>query len=124
MLGRVLSGAAKLLAPLESLMAGRHSQDTIPWSDELLVRFSSCQEALLSNRSINLPKPDDQLWIATDGSVKMNGFGATLYVLRVTRSSTSPGISVPNIKNIKLPGCHVSRISPLIQFNQILRLMY
>ena len=82
MLGRVLSGAAKLLAPLESLMAGRQSQDTIPWSDKLLVRFSSCQKALLSNRSINLPKPDDQLWIATDGSVKMNGFGATLYVLR------------------------------------------
>ena len=82
MLGRVLSGAAKLLAPLESLTAGRQSQDTISWSDELLVCFRSCQEALTSNRSITLPKPDDQLWIATDGSVKMNGLGATLYVLR------------------------------------------
>ena len=82
MLGRVLSGAAKLLAPLESLTAGRQSQDTISWSDELLVCFRSCQEALMSNRSITLPKPDDQLWIATDGSVKMNGLGATLYVLR------------------------------------------
>ena len=82
MLGRVLSGAAKLLAPLESLTAGRQSQDTISWSDELLVCFRSCQEALSSNRSITLPKPDDQLWIVTDGSVKMNGLGATLYVLR------------------------------------------
>ena len=82
MLGRVLSGAAKLLAPLESLTEGRQSQDTISWSDELLVCFRSCQEALTSNRSITLPKPDDQLWIATDGSVKMNGLGATLYVLR------------------------------------------
>ncbi|XP_068706826.1 uncharacterized protein [Montipora foliosa] len=82
MLGRVLSGAAKLLAPLESLTAGRQSQDTISWSDELLVCFRSYQEALTSNRSITLPKPDDQLWIATDGSVKMNGLGATLYVLR------------------------------------------
>lgn len=60
MLGRVLSGAATLLAPLESLTAGRQSQDeTISWSDELLVRFRSCKEALSSNRSITLPKPDD-----------------------------------------------------------------
>ena len=81
MLGRVLSGAAKLLAPLDSLTAGRQSQDTISWSDELLVCFRSCQEALASNRSITLPKPDDQLWISTDRSVKMNGLGATLYVL-------------------------------------------
>lgn len=59
MLGRVLSGAAKLLAPLESVTAGHRSQDTISWSDELLVRFRSCKEALSSNRSITLPKPDD-----------------------------------------------------------------
>jgi len=82
MLGRVLSGAAKLLTPLESLTADRQSQDTISWSDELLVCFRSCQEALASNGSITLPKPDDQLWMATDRSVKMNGLGATLYVLR------------------------------------------
>lgn len=82
MLGRVLSGTATLLAPLESLMAVRQSQDMISWSDEPLVRFRSCQKALSSNRSITLPKPDDQLWIATGGSVKMNGLGATLYVLR------------------------------------------
>ena len=81
MLGRVLSGAAKL-TPLESLTAGCQSQDTISWSDELLVCFRSCQEALMSNRSITLPKPDDQFWIATDGSVTMNGLGATLYVLQ------------------------------------------
>lgn len=82
MLGRILSGAAKLLAPLESVTAGHRSQGTISWSDELLVRFRSCKEALSSNRSITLPKPDEQLWIATDGSVKMDGLGATLYVLR------------------------------------------
>ena len=82
MLGRVLSGTAKLLAPLESLTAGRQSQDTISWSDDLLKSFRSCQEALASNRSIILTKPDDQLWIVTDGSVKMSGLGATLYFLR------------------------------------------
>ena len=106
MLGRVLSGAAKLLTPLESLMAGRQFQDTIFWSDELLLCFCSCQEALMSNRSITLPKHDDQLWIAANGSVKMNGLGAT-FMYFVTRSSTSLVISVPSLKNIKLPGYHV-----------------
>ena len=106
MLGRVLSGAAKLLAPLESLTAGRQSQDTISWSDELLVCFRSCQEALTSNRSITLSKPDDQLWIATDGSVKMNGLGATLYVLRDQKLHLA-GYFSAKFKNIKLPGCHV-----------------
>ena len=82
MLGWVLSGCAQLLAPLESLTAGHQSQDTVVWSDNLLACFRSCQEALTSNKSIALPKPDDQLWIVTDGSVKMSGLGATLYILR------------------------------------------
>ena len=82
MVGRVLSGCAKYLAPLESLATGRQSQDTVTWTDELLICFRSCQEALASHKSITLPKPEDQLWIVTDGSVKMSGLGATLYVLR------------------------------------------
>ena len=82
MLGQVLSGCAQLLVPLESLTAGHQSQDTVVWSDNLLACFRSCQEALTSNKSIALPKPDDQLWIVTDGSVKMSGLGATLYILR------------------------------------------
>lgn len=72
----------KFLAPPDSLTAGRQSQDTIAWFDELLVCFRSCQEALTSHRSITLPRPDAQLWIATDGSVKMSGLGTILYVLR------------------------------------------
>ena len=27
-----------------------------------------------------LPNPNDQLWVVTDGSVKQNGIGSTLYV--------------------------------------------
>ena len=85
MLGRVLSGCTNYLAPLESLAAGRQSQDTVTWTNELLICFRSCQEALASNKSITLPKPEDQLWIVTDSSVKMSGLGATLYVLRNQR---------------------------------------
>lgn len=82
MLGRVFSGCAQLLAPLESLTAGHPSQDTVVGSDNLLACFCSSQEALTSNKSIALPKPEDQLWIVTDESVKMSGLGATLYILR------------------------------------------
>ena len=82
MLGWVLSGCSQLLAPLESLTEGHQSQDTVVWSDNLLACFRSCQGALTSNKSIALPKPEDQLWIVTDGSVKMSGLGATLYILR------------------------------------------
>ena len=32
-----------------------------------------------------LPRPDDQLWIVTDGAVKNRGIGATLYVTRQTK---------------------------------------
>ncbi|XP_060598210.1 uncharacterized protein LOC132751998 [Ruditapes philippinarum] len=42
--------------------------------------FKNTQSALNSNKSIVLPRPTDQLWIVTDGSVKKRGIGATLYV--------------------------------------------
>ena len=71
MLGRVLSGCPKLLAPLGVLTAGCQSQDMIAWSDE----------ALASNRSIIFTTPEDQLWIVTDGSITMSGLSVTLYVL-------------------------------------------
>ena len=35
-----------------------------------------------SNQSITLPRPNDELWLVTDGSVKQCGVGATLYVMR------------------------------------------
>ena len=71
MLGWVQSGCPKLLAPLGMLTAGCQSQDMIAWSNE----------ALASNRSVIFRKPEDQLWIVSDGSVKMSGLSATLYVL-------------------------------------------
>ena len=82
MLGRVLSGSAQLPSPLQLLTAGHQSQGTVVWSDNLLACFCSCQEALTSNKSIALPKPEDHLRIVTDESVKMSGLGATLYILR------------------------------------------
>lgn len=81
-LARVIPNCATLLGPLDDVVAGRDSKDIISWSDELIDSFSSAQKALSTNRSIVLPKPDDQLWIVTDGAVKKHGLGATLYVSR------------------------------------------
>ena len=58
------------------------SQDKIKWSDNLNSMFKQAQESLGSCQSITLPRPTDQLWIVTDGSVKNHGIGSTLYVTR------------------------------------------
>jgi hypothetical protein len=81
-LARVLPGCASILSPLDDAMAGRQSQDKLAWTDELRAAFSRAQESLASNKTIILPKPEDQMWIVTDGSVKQRGIGATLYITR------------------------------------------
>ncbi|CAB4011319.1 Hypothetical predicted protein [Paramuricea clavata] len=73
MLSRVIEGSASILAPLESITAGNQSSSPVVWSESLTTSFYHAQEALSSNKSIVIPKPEDLLWIVTDGSVKMNG---------------------------------------------------
>ena len=70
------------MAPLDDIVAGRQSNEDIPWCDDLRAAFKEAQLALSSNRTITLPKPDDLLWIVTDGAVRPPGIGATLYVTR------------------------------------------
>ena len=81
-LSRVIPDCAEMLAPLEDITAGKQSTDKILWSEELYSAFTKAQKALLTNKEIVLPRPNDVLWIVTDGSVKQHGIGATLYVVR------------------------------------------
>ena len=81
-LGRIIPQCSKVLAPLESCIAGRKSQDVLHWSDNTREAFRVAQNTLSTNRSITLPRPSDQLWIVTDGSVTQHGIGSTLYVSR------------------------------------------
>ena len=81
-LGRVLRNCSQLISPLENVIAGLKSQEKLNWTDELCDHFAAAQKSLGTNRSITLPKPSDQLWIVTDGSVGKHGIGATLYVDR------------------------------------------
>lgn len=58
---------------------------------QLLGLTSSCtpskqpRKHLPPVKSITLPRPDERLWIVTDGSVKKAGIGATLYVNRQSK---------------------------------------
>ena len=81
-LARVIPQCTSLLSPLDTNVAGRQSHERINWSDDLLTSFHRAPSALSASRSISLPRPDDQLWIITDGAVKTPGIGATLYVTR------------------------------------------
>ena len=81
-LARVLPNCSTFMAPLDDIVAGRQSNETISWSEDLSTAFKDAQLALSSNRTITLPKPDDLLWIVADGAVRPPGIGATLYVTR------------------------------------------
>ena len=81
-LARVIPACSSLLAPLDDAIAGLPSTEVISWTDELHTAFTAAKKALSSSRSITLPKPDDQLWIVTDGALLKPGIGATLYVTR------------------------------------------
>ena len=81
-LSRVLPRFADLLDPLDQVTAGKDSREKIAWSDELLLTFKAAQHALKDNRTITIPRPQDALWIVTDGSVKNEGIAATLYAHR------------------------------------------
>ena len=81
-LSRVIPRCSRYLTPLDAVTAGRPSQESINWTDDLRGAFRSAQNALSSALTIKLPRPEDQLWIVTDGAVRDPGIGATLYVTR------------------------------------------
>ena len=71
-----------MLHPLDQKCAGKQSRDKIDWSENDLQNFATAQNALKDAKTITLPRPEDLLWIVTDGSVSNRGIGATLYALR------------------------------------------
>jgi hypothetical protein len=81
-LARVLPNCANHISELESATCNSKSADKVDWTDSLHESFRGAQSALATNRTITLPRPDDVLWIVTDGSVTRHGIGSTLYVTR------------------------------------------
>ena len=97
-LSRVIPRCSSYFAPLDAVTAGRPSQGSIHWTDDLRAAVRSAQNALSSALIITLPRPEDQLWIVTDGAVWDPGIGATLYITRGDKLCVS-GFFSP-----KLPG--------------------
>ena len=94
-LSRVIPRCSSYLAPLDDVTADRRSQESINWTDDLRAAFCSAQNALpLHSQS----RPEEQLWIVTDGAVRDPGIGATLYVTRGDK------LHVSGFFSAKLPG--------------------
>ena len=85
----MLPGCSALISPLDDIIAGNQSQETLTWSDELRSSFQRAQKSLLSVCTITLPRPDDQLWIVTNSAVTKPGIGATLYITRASKLHVS-----------------------------------
>ena len=81
-LSRVIPNCSTVLSPLEDIVAGKASKEKILWTSNQTDAFSKAQNFITNNKSITLPRPSDQIWIVTDGSVKNYGLGSTMYVTR------------------------------------------
>ena len=77
-LARVIPRSSDILSPLEETVAGRKSSDKLEQTEALKDSFKKAQEALSSTKTITIPKPDDQLWIVTDGAMQPQGLGSAL----------------------------------------------
>ena len=81
-LARVIPNCSSILSPLEAIVAGKPSSDTINWTTATDEAFRQAQQHLSDHRTVTLPKRGDQLWLVTDGAVKNHGIASTLYVGR------------------------------------------
>lgn len=69
-----------------------------------LTSFHRAQSAFSAKHCIVPPRPDDQLWIITDGAVKTPRIGATLYVTRTNKLQLAGLLAVPNSAVSESPG--------------------
>ena len=44
--------------------------------------FQQAKDALSTATTINTPQPSDQLWIVTDGAMRVPGIASTLFIVR------------------------------------------
>ena len=81
-LSRVIPRSSDILSALEDSVAGKPSSEKLSQTEALQDSFAKAQKFLSSTKTITIPKPDDQLWIVTDGAMQPQGLGSALYVTR------------------------------------------
>ena len=79
-LSRVIPECAAMIAPLDSVVAGRASSEKLVWSEKLEGDFTKAKDHLDKATSIKMPRKSDKLWIVLDAATRSPGIGATLYV--------------------------------------------
>ena len=67
-LSRVIRRYAEIMYPLEQAIAGKQPQEVLNWTDDLITHFRRAQESLQECKVITIPRPNDELWIVTDGA--------------------------------------------------------
>ena len=77
-LGRVLPKCSNIIAPLENAITGLQSGELIQCTETLRELFCFAQKSLTTHKFITLPRPFDELWSVTNGSVTKHGIGANL----------------------------------------------
>ena len=92
-LSRVIPRRSGYLAPLDAVTAGRPSHECINWTDDLRATFRSAQNALSTALTITLPRPEDKLWIVTDGALRDPGIGSTSHPLLFAKGLATNHVS-------------------------------
>ena len=78
-LARVITSCASYMAPLNGAISS-FDETSKTWPDDVITAFHKAQKALDMCRSIYIPRPSDELWIATDAASSPQGLGAVMYV--------------------------------------------
>ena len=81
-LSRVITMCAEVIAPLDSMTAGRSSSEQLLWSSQNIAAFDKAQQHVSKAVSIKMPQKCDKLWIVMDAATKKPAIGSTLYVDR------------------------------------------
>ena len=79
-LSRVIPDCAKVISPLDNVVAGRASSDKLVWSGQVEEDFKKAKNHLDKTTPIKMPRKSDKLWIVLDAATRSPGIGATLYI--------------------------------------------
>ena len=82
------SNYARLLGPIEKMLAGRASAEKVVWNDTLLSSFQECKKALNDIKMIYVPKPTDTLHTYSDYSTSEKAVGGRLEIHRQENGRT------------------------------------
>ena len=79
-LARVIPECAKVIAPLDTIAAGRPSSEKVTWNEQSMKCFTTAQQHLEKATTITMARKSDKLWIVLDAATRSPGIGATLYI--------------------------------------------